>query len=75
VCVSGCTLGPNVSPGVERPGCTFVRFEVRGGERVGYLRAVFVGGSLLAVFAAEAIEEVLEGAEPIFVVIGVIERD
>jgi len=62
VCVAGCTLGPNVSPAVARPGCAFVRFEVAGGERVGYLRAVFVGDSLLTVFAAEV---VLEPADPI----------
>lgn len=62
VCVSGCTLGPKFSPTAARPGCTFVRFEVGGGERVGYFRAVFAGVSLLAVFAVEA---ALEEAEPI----------
>jgi hypothetical protein len=47
---------------VGRSGRTFVLFELVGGERVGYLRAVFAGESLDAVFAAEA---ALELEEPI----------
>jgi hypothetical protein len=60
--VSGCTLGPSgVSP-TGRSGRTFVLFELVGGDRVGYLRAVFAEESLDAVFAAEA---ALELEEPI----------
>jgi hypothetical protein len=58
--VSGCTLGPSGALLTGRSGRTFVLFDLVGGERVGYLRAVFAEESLDAVFAAEAAFELEE---------------
>jgi hypothetical protein len=60
--VSGCTLGPSGASPTGGSGRTFVLLEFVGGERVGYLRAVFAEESLDAVFAVEA---ALEAEEPI----------
>jgi hypothetical protein len=53
------TLGPSGASPAGRSGRTFVLFELVGGDRVGYLRAVFAE-SLDAVFAAEAAFELEE---------------
>jgi hypothetical protein len=58
--VSGCTLGPSGASPTGRSGRNFDLFELVGGDRVGYLRAVFAGESLEAVFAAEAAFELEE---------------
>jgi hypothetical protein len=50
--VLGCTVGPNVAPGLGRSVCAFLLLDVGGGGRVGYFRVVFVAESLLALFAA-----------------------
>ena len=38
-------------------GCTFVRFDEGGGDRVGYFRAVLVADNCEAFFAAFDVEE------------------
>lgn len=52
-----CILGPRDASGLCRGGCAFVIFELGGGERVGYFRAVLVAGSLAAAFADLDVEE------------------
>jgi len=53
-CVDGCTLGPIIVLGAS--GCAFVRRDERGGERVGYFRAVFAADNCAADFAALDVE-------------------
>jgi len=53
-CVGGCTLGPIIVLGAS--GCAFVRGDERGGERMGYFRAVFAADNCAADFAALDVE-------------------